>query len=84
MDGLLRVHHRHKNTPVKQAMYVRSQGWDDCLDCPEWQPTPGFLPGEFHGQRSLAGCSPLGCKESDMTEVTENAHIHRYYQHVHS
>ena len=29
---------------------------------------PIFLPGEFHGQRSLAGYSPLGCKESDMTE----------------
>ena len=25
-----------------------------------WQPTPGFLPGEPHGQRSLAGCSPRG------------------------
>jgi len=24
----------------------------------EWQPTPVFLPGESHGQRSLAGCSP--------------------------
>ena len=34
----------------------------------EWQPTPVFLPGEFHGQRSLVGCSPWGCKESDMTE----------------
>ena len=32
------------------------------------QPTPVFLPGEFHGQRSLAGCSPWGHKESDMTE----------------
>ena len=29
-----------------------------------------FLSGEFHGQRSLAGYSPWGCKESDMTEVT--------------
>ena len=27
-----------------------------------------FLPGEFHGQRSLAGCSAWGCKESDLTE----------------
>jgi len=26
------------------------------------------LPGEFHGQRSLAGYSPWGCKESDTTE----------------
>ena len=35
-----------------------------------WQPTPVFLPGEFHGQRSLTGYSPDGCKESDMTEMT--------------
>ena len=34
----------------------------------KWQPTPGFLPAESHGQRSLAGYSPWGCKESDMTE----------------
>ena len=34
----------------------------------EWQPTPVFLPGEFHGQRSLAGYSPWGHKESDRTE----------------
>ena len=34
----------------------------------KWQPTPVFLPGEFHGQRSLAGYSPWGRKESDMTE----------------
>ena len=30
--------------------------------------TPVFLPGESHGQRSLVGYSPWGCKESDMTE----------------
>ena len=35
-----------------------------------WQPTPGFLPGESPGQRSLVGYSPWGRKESDMTEVT--------------
>ena len=34
----------------------------------EWQLTPVFLPGEFHGQRNLVGCSPWGHKESDMTE----------------
>ena len=33
----------------------------------EWQPTQVFLPGEAHGQRSLAGYSPWGRKESDMT-----------------
>ena len=34
----------------------------------EWQPTPVFLPGEFHGQGSLAGYSPWGSKELDITE----------------
>ena len=33
-----------------------------------WQPTPVLLPGKSHGQRSLVGCSPWGCKELDMTE----------------
>ena len=31
-------------------------------------PTPGLLPGESHGRRSLVGCCPWGCKESDTTE----------------
>ena len=34
----------------------------------KWQPTPVFSPGKSHGQRSLAGYSPWGCKESDMTQ----------------
>ena len=34
----------------------------------KWQPNPVFLPGESHGQRSLASYSPWGCKESDTTE----------------
>ena len=34
----------------------------------EWLPTPMFLPGKFHGQRSLMGYSPWGHKEPDMTE----------------
>ena len=34
----------------------------------EWKPTPIFLPGESHGQRSLADRSPRGCKESYTTE----------------
>ena len=35
-----------------------------------WQPTPVFLPGEAHGQRSLAGHSPRGRREADVTEAT--------------
>ena len=38
-----------------------------------WQPTPVFLPGELCGQRSLVGCRPWGCTESDMTEMTLHA-----------
>ena len=34
----------------------------------KWQPTPVFLPGEAHGQRSLVGYGPWGRKELDTTE----------------
>ena len=34
----------------------------------QWHPTPVLLPGKSHGWRSLVGCSPWGCEESDMTE----------------
>ena len=37
--------------------------------------TPVFLPGELHGQRSLTGYSPWGCKEVDMTEQLSTHHI---------
>ena len=40
----------------------------------KWQPTPVFLPGESHGQRSLAGYSSRGHKESDMSKASERAH----------
>ena len=39
----------------------------------KWHPTPVFLPGESHGQRSLVGYSPRGRKESD---TTEGLHFH--------
>ena len=42
----------------------------------KWQPAPVFLSGEFHGQRSLAGYSPWGCKESDTTEPRSLNHRH--------
>ena len=38
-----------------------------------WQPTPVFLPGESHEQRSLVGYSLWDCKESDMIEETEHS-----------
>ena len=39
----------------------------------KWQPTPVFLPGKSHGQRSLVGNSPWGRKELDMTEQLNNS-----------
>ena len=44
----------------------------------KWQPTSVFLPGESPEQRSLAGYSPWGCKELDVIEMTEHAHIMIY------
>ena len=38
--------------------------WSSIPGSGEGLPTPVFLPGESHGQRSLVGCSPCGCKES--------------------
>ena len=54
-----------KNLPAMQETQLQSRkiSWRR-----EWQPTPVFLPGEFHGQNSLAGYSPWGHKESDTTE----------------
>ena len=43
-------------------------GSERSLGVRKWQHTPIFLPGKVHGQRRLAGYSPLGHKESDMTE----------------
>ena len=54
----------------------------------KWQPSPVFLPGESHGQRSLAGYSPWGHKESDATWQLSSSskymyiHIHMYVRSV--
>ena len=53
-----------KNLPPVQETWVRSLGQEDPLE----KEMVVFLPGEFHGQRSLAGYSPWGRKESDKTE----------------
>ena len=62
-----------KNPPVN-AGDVRDP-WMGQISCRRtWQPSPVFLPGELRGQRSLAGYSPGGRKESDTTEVTYTQH----------
>ena len=41
----------------------------------EWLPTPAFLPGESHGQRSVADYSPWGGKESGTTQGLTLSHF---------
>ena len=40
----------------------------------KWQPTPVFLPGKFHGWKSLMGSSPWDRRELDMTELGSTDH----------
>ena len=54
-----------KTLPAMQETQVHSL---EILWRREWQPTPAFLPGEFHGQRGLAGYSPWSPEELDTTE----------------
>ena len=44
----------------------------------KWEPTPVFLPGESHGQRSLAGYSPWDHEELDTTEATQHSWCRQY------
>ena len=53
------------NKHIKILTWLTSLGWEDLLE-EEMAPHSGLLPGECHGQRSLAGYSPRGLKESEM------------------
>ena len=75
-----------KNLPAMQETWVRSLDQEDPLE-KEWQPTLLFLPGEFHGQRSLVDYSPRGCKESEMNEAintyfTSHSKVIQLYEHT--
>ena len=58
-------------------MWVRSLGWEKEMATPLV-----FLPGKSHGQRSLVGYSPQGCKESDMTDHTHTQRSIENYQNA--
>ena len=53
-----------KNPPAVQETQVQPLGPEDPLG-KRMVPTAGFLPGEFHGQRSLVGHRPRGLKECE-------------------
>ena len=58
---------RVKNLSARQEARVQSLDWEDPLE-KGMATLSVFLPGEFHGQRSLAGYSSWGHKESNTTE----------------
>ena len=66
-----------------QEVRVQSLGWEDPWRR-KWQPTPVLLPGESHSQRNLAGYSPWGHKELDMTELCTDKRITAHPSTVHS
>ena len=57
-----------KNPLEMWETWIQSLGWEDAALEEDMANHSVFLPGEFHGQRSLAGCSPWGHKELDMTK----------------
>ena len=67
--------HSGKESPC-QCRRLRRCGLDPWSGKIPWskkcQPTPVFLPGKFHGQRSLEGHSPWGPKELATTEQLSN------------
>ena len=68
-----------KNLPAMQETWVPSLGREDPLE--KGMTTHSvFLPGEFHGQRSLAGYSPKGRKDLDVTEWLIFSVIFSYFQ----
>ena len=56
-----------KNLPAMRETRVPSLGWEDPLE------KEMATHSKFHGQRSLAGCSPWGHKESDTAEILSTA-----------
>ena len=64
---LKKVLRGHKETTCNAGDLCSIPGSEDPLE-KEWQLTPVFLPGIFHGQRSLVGYSSWGHKQSNMTD----------------
>ena len=74
-DGKVSVYNVEDLGSIPRLMretWIRSLGWEDSLE-KEMATTPVFLLGKFHGQKSLVGYCPWGCKR-----VRLSAHTHTY------
>ncbi|KAB0377362.1 hypothetical protein FD755_011806 [Muntiacus reevesi] len=65
----------HSTRSIEQCLIFMSKvnTYQEFIMQEKWHPTPVFLPGKSHGQRSLVGYCPWGHKESD---TTEQLHFH--------
>ena len=72
-----------ENLPVMQEQgpmfdpWIRNIPWRR-----KWQLTPVFLPGEFHGQRTMAGCSSCGLQESETTKGLKHTSLNDHYHNM--
>ena len=70
---LILIHWASLVAQLVKSLQCGRTGFDPCVGKIPWrrkrQPTPVFLPGESHGQRSLEGYCPWDHEESDMTEL---------------
>ena len=60
-------------------MWIQPLGWEDPLE-KEMAALSSILAGKSHGQRCLAGCSPWGCKEANVTEHDCSIENHLWLQ----
>ena len=66
---------KESSCQCRRCTKCRFDPWVRKISCRRiWQPTPVFLPGKSHGQRSQVGYSPQGSKESDTSKHT-HTHI---------
>ena len=78
ITSLLKIYYwlSRRLTGKRSACQCRRRGLDPWVGKTPWrrpwQPTPVFLPGKSHGQRSLAGYGRCSHKESDLTEELSN------------
>ena len=67
----MKTTHVYKSLTYKQKYLLHMMKYNRRR---KWQPTPAFLPGASHGQRSLASYRPWGHKQSDTTERLTHTH----------
>ena len=78
-EGLPRHNDKESVCQCRRWKRLRFNPWArKILWSRKWQPSSSLLAREIHGQRSPAGYSPWGCKESHRTEQTHTTHTHTH------